>query len=386
MDWAGPANASFYGVSALALDPNDGARLFALTGSYWRSSNCSVLVSTDAGSTWALTNASAGWGLRCGANENDRNVGDRMAVHPAMPGTVAVGGSDGAVYLTDDTFATAPPVRVSLPPPAEPVPCKPIQNASCVVRSVAWLDVGASTHLLLAAVPSLGFFASAGPDYVDAQTWSFVTDSGLPIGVNRLVTLPGGRVWATASAGGVWSGNIGPGAGGSGWQVCSGAHITFLVCMLLVLPHQRMKVTWTVAGALADAYAPFAGIAVALGGSDVVVMSLEFNSTTRFWRSLDAGSTFAPVPWTLTSQVPWWGSNTYDLKLNAASSLSWDPHASAPTLWATGEKLLRRLWCRRDRDACCLHRPPSFVQTSLEFTLPSCRQTATHQPPSRLPT
>lgn len=219
MDWAGPSNASFYGVSALALDPANGARVFALTGSYWRSSNCSVLMSADAGNTWALTNASAGWGLRCGANEDDRNVGDRMAVHPSLPGTVAVGGSDGAVYLTIDAFATAPPARVLLPPPAEPAPCNPTQNASCVVRSVAWLDVSAAAPLLIAAVPSVGLFASSGPDYSDAGTWSFVSGSGAPTSINRLVTLPGGRVWATANAGGVWSGTIGPGAGGSGWQV-----------------------------------------------------------------------------------------------------------------------------------------------------------------------
>ena len=93
---------------------------------------------------------------------------------------------------------------------------------------------------------------------------------------------------------------------------------------------------WSVAGALADAYAPFAGIAVSPGGNDVAVMTLEFNSSTRLWRSLDGGVSFSAVAWSMHSQVPWWGSNTYDLALNAARSLSWDPHASVPTLWATG--------------------------------------------------
>jgi hypothetical protein len=232
MDWAGPTNSSFYGVSALALDPSNGARVFALTGSYWRSSNCSVLVSANAGSSWTLTAASEGWGLRCGANEEDRNVGDRMAVHPTLPDTVAIGGSDGAVYITSDAFATAPPTRVLLPPPAAATPCNPIQNASCVVRSVAWLDAGAGIPLLIAAVPSVGFFASAGPDYSDASTWSFVSGSDAPSGINRLVVLPDGRVWATASVGGVWSGTFGPVAGGAGWQVCLHKRT---VCALLSL-------------------------------------------------------------------------------------------------------------------------------------------------------
>jgi xyloglucan-specific exo-beta-1,4-glucanase len=342
MDWAGPTNASFYGVSALALDPSNGARVFALTGSYWRSSNCSILMSSNAGTTWTLTAASEGWGLRCGANEGDRNVGDRMAVHPTLPDTVAVGGSDGAVYITNDAFATAPPVRVLLPPPAHATPCNPTQNASCVVLSVAWLDIGAAAPLLVAAVPSAGLFASAGPDYSDAGTWSFVSGSDAPSGINRLATLPGGRIWATASVGGVWSGTIGAVAGGAGWKVSCASGSCALFSVLVNSRSLRLsplQVTWGIAGALADTYAAFAGIAVSTDGMDVVVMSLEFNSTTRLWRSLDGGDSFAAVPWTLVSQVPWWGSNAYDLALNAACSLSWDPHAIVPTIWATGERL-----------------------------------------------
>jgi hypothetical protein len=118
--------------------------------------------------------------------------------------------------------------------------------------------------------------------------------------------------------------------------VCAALAAASLTKQLLLLC-AFSQVTWSVAGALADTYAAFAGIAVAAGGSDVVVMSLEFNSSTRLWRSLNGGSSFSPVPWTLVSQVPWWGSNVYDLALNAACSLSWDPHAVVPTLWATGE-------------------------------------------------
>ena len=124
LDWAGPDNADFYSVSALAVDPSDGSHIFALTGGYWAWSNCSLLASADAGTTWVVTNASQGWGLRCGGNENDRNVGDRMAVHPSLPGTIAVGGSDGAVYVSVDAFATGAPARVQV---GRRVPAPPLR-------------------------------------------------------------------------------------------------------------------------------------------------------------------------------------------------------------------------------------------------------------------
>ena len=44
-----------------------------------------------------------------------------MAVHPTKPNVVAVGGSDGAVWLTNDAFETVLPTRVTLPAPAPSV-------------------------------------------------------------------------------------------------------------------------------------------------------------------------------------------------------------------------------------------------------------------------
>jgi hypothetical protein len=75
-----------------------------------------------------------------------------MAVHPSKPDTVAIGGSDGAVWITTDAFATVLPTRVALPPPSSSTPCDPDKNFTCVVRSVLWLDVGGGTTLLVAAV------------------------------------------------------------------------------------------------------------------------------------------------------------------------------------------------------------------------------------------
>eukprot|EP01044_Picomonas_judraskeda_P003494 COSAG03_NODE_288_length_9356_cov_6.131224_8_plen_602_part_00 len=322
LDWAGPSNSSDYSVSALAMRPDTGAGLMLLTGGYWAYSNCSVLISSTAGDSWSVAPGSRGWGLTCGGNEGDRAVGDRMSVHPKLPRTVAVGGSDGGVWITTDAFATTLPTRVTLPSPAAAAGCNPgkDKNSSCVVRSVAWLEVAGKT-LLLAAVPSHGLFASAGPDYADSTSWSFVTDSDRPTNINRIdLSSSAAQIWATAgghtdpvshltTGGGVWSGVLQP-AGALGW-----------------------KVTWNVVGALAAVGLPFSGIASRDGGRDIVAMTFSSNNNQSIWRSLDAGTSFHQVNWTCTSSVPWWGQDDYNTKLNAGSSLAFDPNS--PTIWAT---------------------------------------------------
>jgi hypothetical protein len=320
LDAFGPSASDAYSVSALAMGPRSGADLAALCGGYWAWSNCTVLLSADAGASWSVSPATSGWGLRCGGNEGDRAVGDRMAFHPANAGLAAVGGSDGRVYITTDGFAsTAVPARVALPPPAAAAACDPQRNSSCVVRSVLWLPAAGGAQaatLLLAAVPAFGLFASVGPDFADAAGWSFVFGSDAPSEINRLAAVPGqpGRLWATAARGGVWRGDVQP-DGAGGWAV-----------------------SWGVAGALAGEGVPFSGIAVrGDGGIDVVVMSLLYDSNTTLFRSPDGGATFARQNWSVTSLVPWWGANDFNTNLNAASSLAFDPFADAPTpsLWAT---------------------------------------------------
>ena len=308
MDWAPPSASELYSSNALALDPQDGTVLYSLFGPYWAYSNCTVWASSDGGATW-VSKSTNGWGLRCGGNENDRSIGSRMSVHPVQRGTLAVGGSDGHVYLTTDAFASGAPTRLTLPAPAPAADCVPHVSNACVVRTVLWVPVAGGGVLLVAAVPNLGIFSSAGPDYTTG--WRFVTGSEAPVLITRLISSAGGspgRVWATANSGGIWSG---------------------------VLTQDGSAVTWDVAGALADADMPFAGIAVRpnSSGADVVVMTESESSNTTLWRSLDAGATWTQLAKTVTSDVPWW--NGYMLELNAAASLSWDPHAATPTLWAT---------------------------------------------------
>jgi hypothetical protein len=314
LDWVGPSQSSLYSVNALSVGPQNGATLVALAGPYWAYSNCTALVSGDAGETWVVRNTS-GWGLTCGGNERDRAVGDRLAAHPTQAGVLAVGGSDGRVYVTRDAFASGAPVRVALPSPAPAAGCRPAEDSSCVVINVGWAALPTGEVALLAGVPSRGLFASAGP-YEDPTTWAFVAGSDAPKSLNRIVFRAGGdgaRLWATAAAGGVWGGSLSRGAGGA-WAV-----------------------TWdAAAGALGGEGVPFSGIAVrGAAGSDVAVISMDTNSNTSVWRSEDGGRSWARLAFSVHSEVPWWGA--YSLALNAACSLSWEESGGAapPTLWAT---------------------------------------------------
>lgn len=316
LDWAGPSNGSDYSVNALAMHPDDGAQVTILTGGYWAYSNCSVLITQDAGDSWVVAPGSVGWGLTCGGNEGNRAVGERMSVHPTAPGTIAVGGADGGVWITTDGFNSVLPTRVALPAPASPELCIVFggkeQNSSCVVLSVAWLPVDGvdKATLLLAAVPAHGIFASTGPDYTDPTTWSFVKGSDSPTNINRIELASGMRLWVTCAVGGVWSGTI-TGASSSGWTI-----------------------DWSVRRALAENEQAFSGIAVRAGGKDVAAMTFTSNNNQSIYRSLDGGETgFHKVNWTVHTAVPWWGSSGYNTNLNAGASLAFEPDTN--NIWAT---------------------------------------------------
>lgn len=335
LDWAGPDQGGLYSVSALAMAPDTGASLLIMSGAYWAYSNCSILISSDAGASWSVAPGSKGWGMKCGGNENDRAVGDRMSFHPSIKDLVAVGGSDGGVWISNDAFASTLPVRVTLPSPAQSTPCNPDKNSTCVVRNVAWATTTTGTVILIAAIPSAGLFASSGPDFSDESTWSFVIGSGgdatMPADINRIaISGEPGKIWLSCGKGGVWKGTISSSGSSSVRQDEE-------VALSSVRQDEEVtsswQVTWEVAGALFEQDVPFSGIAVRNGGKEVVVMSLLYDNNTTLFRSIDSGATFTKLNWTCTSSVPWWGKNDFNTNLNAASSLSFDPVTGQ--LWAT---------------------------------------------------
>ena len=326
LDWVTPTDSSMYSVSSLALFPASGSSLYLLLGDNWEWARCTVLFSDDAGDSWRVAAASTNWSLKCGGNGGDRMFGERMAVHPVDVSTLAVGGTDGGVYVSNDGFGSLPaPVR--LPSPASASPCDPTKSTGCVVRTVAWVSPPSGSDgptLLLAAIPSVGFFVAEASVAGRNGSWVFVAGSsnatvGIagPFDIARIAVLTRApaaqrRLWVTTAVGGVWSGVLTPSADNSSWAM-----------------------DWDVRGALADVGAAFNALAVAPDGSDVIAVTSSTSSNTTLWRSTDAGMSFTRLNWTSRSSVPWWGS--YQLALNAAAAAAFDPHAgvSAPSLWVT---------------------------------------------------
>ena len=167
---------------------------------------------------------------------------------------------------------------------------------------------------------SSGLFASPGPDFAAATSWTFVKGSAAAASVARLaVAIPGaspGRLWATTETAGVWSGVLAAGGGSVMWDI-KGA----------------LQFSQKSGGAV-----PYSGLAVlpGSGGADITVMTMLSDSNTSIWRTADSGGTWSRLPFTVSDAPKWWGAGrNFMTGLNAATSLAFDPRAAVPTLWAT---------------------------------------------------
>lgn len=78
-----PEDWNLIGVESIALDPSDAAKVYMVCGTYVQhyGSNGAILRSKDQGRHWLRTALP----FKCGANENGRSVGERLAVDPNQP-------------------------------------------------------------------------------------------------------------------------------------------------------------------------------------------------------------------------------------------------------------------------------------------------------------
>lgn len=80
------------GILSVALDPNDGSKVYLLTGKYsnaWSSEYGKVMVSSDTGNTFQSTTLH----LKNGGNLDGRGCGERLAVDPNKSGLLFLAGS-----------------------------------------------------------------------------------------------------------------------------------------------------------------------------------------------------------------------------------------------------------------------------------------------------
>ena len=79
-DWVGWSDSNLLGIESLASDPSDPDRLYLAAGTYTQSwaGRGAILRSTDRGRTWLRTDMP----FKMGGNEDGRSIGERLAVDP----------------------------------------------------------------------------------------------------------------------------------------------------------------------------------------------------------------------------------------------------------------------------------------------------------------
>lgn len=293
-----------FSVAALAADPSDpsGDSLMLLLGPYFRGSPCTLVATTDAGTTWVTLVQPSNWTLPCGGNEANRGAGSRMAIHPANSQIALIGGIDGAVHVTTTRFQQLPLANISLAP-----------SSGEEVRTVAWARLAGTPTgwVALASVPTLGLlFASCGPAFDSASTWQpvAVAQGSAAVGALNRIAIDANGTAAGGENGVLWVSHD------------SGVARGQLAFATSAMNAGSLTVTWVAASVPAI---PFNAIAVHPAAPDRHVVAVSFGTAnaTILVETTDGGATWAVLNWSASSPVAWWSDNTYDLELHAASSL-----------------------------------------------------------------
>lgn len=106
LDFLGRDDARLYGVLSIALDPHDPDRVYMATGEYTQANQWNrkgaVLISTDRGETWAMSNLP----FYLGGNEDGRSTGERLQVDPNLGANLFLGTTKNGLWRSTDHGAT----------------------------------------------------------------------------------------------------------------------------------------------------------------------------------------------------------------------------------------------------------------------------------------
>jgi hypothetical protein len=104
-DWVSEAEVGLLGVEALALDPNNSAKLYMLAGtSYFNNGRSVVLRSSDYGASFQQTDVSNLFHVH--GNGMGRQNGERLAVDPGSGNVLYAGSRDNGLFKSTDSGAS----------------------------------------------------------------------------------------------------------------------------------------------------------------------------------------------------------------------------------------------------------------------------------------
>lgn len=105
LDWFNEAENGFYGVDALALDPQNANNIYMLCGtSYINSGRTAILKSTDKGNTFTYTDVTTKF--KTHGNGNGRGNGERLAVDPKNSNILFCGTRENGLWKSTDAGVT----------------------------------------------------------------------------------------------------------------------------------------------------------------------------------------------------------------------------------------------------------------------------------------
>jgi hypothetical protein len=100
-DWVGRDNANLMGIESVAPDPVDPNVVYLAAGEYLTTSGF-ILRSADRGATWTQNTI----GIPMGGNADGRNVGERLAVDPALTSRLYFASRNSGLWTSADSATT----------------------------------------------------------------------------------------------------------------------------------------------------------------------------------------------------------------------------------------------------------------------------------------
>jgi photosystem II stability/assembly factor-like uncharacterized protein len=204
-DQFGREESSYLGIESLALDPNDGNKLYMAAGMYsadW-GGPAAIFRSNDQGRTWQKTPMP----FKMGGNDDGRGVGERLAVDPNLGSILYFGSRKAGLWKSVDAGVTwahvdSFPVQAKVPGVGEKT------GITFVVFDPSSAQKGEATKTIYAGVAQSG--ASLYRSVDGGATWALIPGGPATLFPNHAAVNPGVAVYFT------YVDNIGPNGIGDG--------------------------------------------------------------------------------------------------------------------------------------------------------------------------
>ncbi len=288
------AESRFFGIESLAVDPRQPRAVYIACGQYTDKEKGAIFKSTDRGATWTRL----GLSVPMGSNMDRRWGGERLAVDPADSRVLLFGSRTAGLWRSADggsVWKRAETVAVA----------DDIYGVGAIAFDPA------TVGLVYAAVSGGGIAVSRD----HGESWTTLA-GGPRTGVRRLVAAADHAVWVTHERG------VSKYTTAGGWQDFSPGGAPDAFCGIAVNPARPFDVLVSdLSGRFRDTLPGSAG---------------------HLYRTRDGGKTWALLPATRRTDVPWYAEQTPDL-VNV-SALAFDPTGSDRVwavdwtgIWRTGD-------------------------------------------------